>query len=259
MIAAVGSLNASVTAAFERDAAALIGGDLQIEVATHADPAARARGGPAAGARVVRGRRAPARSISAAERPPPRRLPQGGRRRLPALRRGRAAPALPLAEALRDNGAVVERAVLARLGVASSATASGSATSTVRIAAVVEREPDRLGGFFAIGPRLLVGNATSQAAASSAAGRARPLRLRAGPAARRRRPRRVAAGSRREAPDAGWRVQAAATSSRRSPAHRPPRHLPDPRRAHSARHRRPRRGARGRRLPRLPARHHRDA
>ena len=63
---------------------------------------------------------------------------------------------MPLAEALRDHGAVAESTLLARLGVAVGDTVRIGET-TVRITAMLVREPDRVGGLFGfgIGPRLL--------------------------------------------------------------------------------------------------------
>ena len=99
-----------------------------------------------------------------------------------------------------------------------SATASGSATPTVRITAVLVREPDRVGGLFGFGPRTAAGAARhARRGPGAAAGRAGPLRVPAGPAAGHRRRRRSQPVCSALGPmPAGGRA-ARATCSRRSP------------------------------------------
>ena len=64
-------------------------------------------------------------------------------------------PDLSLTEALSNRGAVVERGLLARLDVElGDRIRIGEAEFIVR--AVVEREPDRIGGFVSIGPRVFI-------------------------------------------------------------------------------------------------------
>ncbi|MGI9435584.1 MAG: ABC transporter permease, partial [Geminicoccaceae bacterium] len=64
-------------------------------------------------------------------------------------------PELTMSDALSDQGAAVERGLLARLGIEiGSAIRIGEADFTVR--AVVDREPDRVGGFISIGPRVFI-------------------------------------------------------------------------------------------------------
>ena len=69
---------------------------------------------------------------------------------------------MSLAEALRDGGGVAGP-LMARLGIAVGDRITVGDTS-VRIAAVLLREPDRVGGLFSLGPRVLVGRETLDAA-----------------------------------------------------------------------------------------------
>ena len=65
-------------------------------------------------------------------------------------------PAISLDEALADSGVVVERGLLARLGLAlGDPLRIGEADFVIR--AVIEREPDRIGGYVSIGPRAMIG------------------------------------------------------------------------------------------------------
>ena len=70
---------------------------------------------------------------------------------------------MPLAEALANGGGVAEPALLARLGL-DSATRVRIGDTDVEIRSVLMREPDRIGGLFSLGPRLLVGRSTLDAA-----------------------------------------------------------------------------------------------
>lgn len=58
-------------------------------------------------------------------------------------------------EALRDNGLVAERILVDRLGLEIGDEISLGRT-TFRLAAVIENEPDRMGGGFGFGPRVIV-------------------------------------------------------------------------------------------------------
>ncbi|MGI9502778.1 MAG: ABC transporter permease, partial [Geminicoccaceae bacterium] len=159
-IATVGVINAGVLAGLEEDSAALLGGDIKIQstnqpveeetlAALLPDIASR-RGD------VVRTNAMAYAGFSSGE----------GRRVVVGLKAvddaypliGTVAldpPELTMNEALSDQGAVVERGLLARLGIEiGSAIRIGEADFTVR--AVVDREPDRVGGFISIGPRVFI-------------------------------------------------------------------------------------------------------
>jgi putative ABC transport system permease protein len=75
--------------------------------------------------------------------------------RYPLYGRAETVPSRPLSDLLTDGGALVEAPLLARLGVAvGDRLVVGAASVTIR--GVVTREPDRAGGLFTLGPRVLV-------------------------------------------------------------------------------------------------------
>ncbi|MEM8949058.1 MAG: FtsX-like permease family protein [Pseudomonadota bacterium] len=154
-IASVGVINAGVLEGLEEDSSALLGGDLKIESTNRPVDEVRLEGLAPADARrsdVVR-----TNGMAYGD---------GDRRVVVGLKVVDDAyplygsvtldpPDLPLAEALSDRGAVVERGLLARLDVdIGDPIRIGDADFTVR--AVVEREPDRIGGFVSIGPRVFI-------------------------------------------------------------------------------------------------------
>ena len=153
-IAAVGVTNAGVIDAIKRDAAALLGGDIRLE-ATNLPIAQDVL----AGLMPSEARRSDAVRTNAMAFGPE------GRRVVVSLKAVDGAyplygalslePPLDLAQALADGGAVVEPGVLTRLGVGiGEQIRIGEATFTVR--ATIVREPDQLGGFEAIGPRVMI-------------------------------------------------------------------------------------------------------
>ncbi|MGH6943342.1 MAG: ABC transporter permease, partial [Geminicoccaceae bacterium] len=154
-IAAVGTINAGVVAGLERDAARLLGGDLALDVANV--PLAEDELAALAPPRARQ---------SATVRTNTMAYGNDGRRVVVELKAvsasyplyGRAVldPAMPLQSALAEGGAVVERGLLARLGLGiGDRFRIGGAELTIR--AVLEREPDRLGGLIEIGPRVMMG------------------------------------------------------------------------------------------------------
>ena len=162
IIAAVGILNQGVQTALERDARALLGGDVELEQANlpiaDADlarltPAGAARSGQIVLNTLATG--ASGRTIGVNLKAVDAAYPLVGEVLLD--------PPMPLAQALRGGGALVERTLLSRLGVQiGDEVRVGDAT--VRIAAVLVREPDRVGGLFGLGPRMLVLRDTLDAA-----------------------------------------------------------------------------------------------
>lgn len=207
-IAAVGNLNASVAAAFNRDAEALLGGDLQLEQANAPIPEDELGPLLPEGARVSR----VVRLSGLLAGPEGRLLPvtlKAVDDAYPLLGQVRLAPAgTSLPDALADGGLVVEAAALARLGVGVG-DALRLGDTPVRVAAVLEREPDRIGGLFSIGPRVLVSDDLL-----AASGLVQPgalvryeyrIDLPPGTDAAR-----FAADLKAARPDAGWRVQTAA-------------------------------------------------
>jgi putative ABC transport system permease protein len=154
-IAAVGVINAGVLEGLKRDASALLGGDIGIDASNLPLTEDELRGLIPPGARrsdVVR-TNAMARGA-------------GGRRVVVALKAVDDAyplygaveldpPTISLDQALADGGAVVEPALLARLGLkVGDKLRIGEADFVIR--AVIEREPDRIGGYISIGPRAMI-------------------------------------------------------------------------------------------------------
>jgi putative ABC transport system permease protein len=64
-------------------------------------------------------------------------------------------PPIPLADALADRGAVMDRVLADRLGLAVGSTFR-LGTTEFRLAAILEREPDSAAGGFSLGPRTIV-------------------------------------------------------------------------------------------------------
>ena len=154
-IAAVGVINAGVLEGLEEDSAALLGGDLKIESTNR--PVDDALLGDLVPGDARR---------SDVVRTNGMAYGRGNRRVVVGLKVVDDAyplygsvtldpPDLRLAEALSGRGAAVERGLLARLDVELGDRISiGEAEFVVR--AVVEREPDRIGGFVSIGPRVFI-------------------------------------------------------------------------------------------------------
>jgi putative ABC transport system permease protein len=152
-LAAVGTARDAVLSALERDAAVLLGGDVALETTGRPIPAEQRRAlvpPEARTAEVVS-----ATSILS--------TPEGDDLTValkavddayPLLGEVRLDPPMPMADALADGGLVVAPGVLQRLGVArGDRVRIGEADFTIR--AVLEAEPDRGGGAFRIGPRVI--------------------------------------------------------------------------------------------------------
>ena len=161
IIAAVGILNQGVQTALERDARLLLGGDLELEQANAPVPAADLErivppgGSLSAQVRLSTLAAADDRTVAVSLKAVDDAYPLLGEVGLD--------PPMPLAEALANGGGVAEPALLARLGLAVGDSVKVGETS-IQIRAVLLREPDRVGGLFSLGPRLLVGRATLDAA-----------------------------------------------------------------------------------------------
>ncbi|MGH6903525.1 MAG: ABC transporter permease [Geminicoccaceae bacterium] len=153
-IAAVGTINAGVIDGVERDAAALLGGDVRLEASNLPLPEGALAAVTPAGARrsdVVNTNAmaygAKGRHVVVGLKAVDDAYPLYGEIGLD--------PPIDLATALADGGAVVEPGLLARLGLKrGDPIRIGEATFTVR--ATILREPDRIGGFISIGPRVIV-------------------------------------------------------------------------------------------------------
>ena len=168
-IAGIGSFNAAIQEGLHRDAQALLGGDLDLRL-THrpASPEQvawlRARGRVSTAVRM--------RTMARPERPGPGTR-AGGDRTLVELKsvdgnyplygEVRTEPAEPLAQLLAKGtggayGAVVEQGLLDRIGL-KPGDLIRFGTATLRIAAVLLREPDLASGRFKLGPRVIISDA----------------------------------------------------------------------------------------------------
>lgn len=157
-VTAVGLLNASVQDSVRRDARVLLGGDVVLENPNMPIAPEELR-------EVV----PPGSTLSAVVRTNATVTGPDGRHLVVALKavdapypllgEVRLSPALPLDQALADDGVIVEETLLGRLGVKVGDRLQLGALST-RIAAVLVSEPDQFGGYFTIGPRLMTAQAT---------------------------------------------------------------------------------------------------
>ena len=209
-IGGVGSLAASVGAGIAADARDVLGGDIELRLlyrpASDEQRAFFARFGAVSEARELR-----AMARAAAD--------DAGRRLLVELKTVDGAyplygataldPPLPLAAALerRDGvwGAVADRALLERLGLRPGDRLRVGDLD-YRIAAVLQREPDRGAGLFSLGPRLMAASdslaATGLIQPGSLITYDYRLRLPAGGD-----PDAFAAAVRQAWPSAGWRIR----------------------------------------------------
>ncbi len=154
-IAAVGVINAGVLAGLEEDSAALLGGDLKFEstnrpmdeaVLQDLVPSSARRGDVVRTNAMAAG--GEGRKVMVGLKAVDDAYPLIGGIQLDPL-----TPAM--GKALAGQGAVVERGLLGRLGIETGDPLRiGEGDFTVR--AVVDREPDRVGGFVSIGPRVFV-------------------------------------------------------------------------------------------------------
>ncbi|HEX6142446.1 MAG TPA: FtsX-like permease family protein [Geminicoccaceae bacterium] len=152
-IAAVGLISAGIRAGVERDSAALLGGDLEIDSVHAPLPVAELQRIVPEGARLNRTIRTNVMASSGGERVVSQLKAVDDA--WPLYGEVRLDPPIPIEAALRDGGTAVERGLLTRLDLEiGDPVTIGEAEFEIR--AVVEREPDRLSGFFSIGPRLLV-------------------------------------------------------------------------------------------------------
>jgi len=156
-LVAVGSFAANLERTLGREARALMGGDLELRSPRPL--------GAAAARQLEALRAAGAATTEIRELVGMVRDPRGGATALVELKAvgpayplyGRldASPSRPLTASLADGGALVEDALLARLGLGvGDRIVVGTAPFTVR--GVIVREPDRASGLFTVGPRVLI-------------------------------------------------------------------------------------------------------
>ena len=158
-ITGIGSLRESVTQTVERDARALLGGDVVIESTNRTIPADEL-------AQIV----PPDATLSHSIATNAIAFADNGRQVATSLRAVdelyplygavSISPEQPLDAALADNGALAEASLLQRLQVEVGDSLE-LGTGRVEIRAVLVTEPDRLGGrYVGLGPRLMVSQAT---------------------------------------------------------------------------------------------------
>jgi len=161
-LAAVGTARDAVIAALERDAAVLLGGDVALRTTGAALADDERRGLVPEDARTTEVVRVTTivtgpdgDDLTVALKAVDSDYPLYGELRL--------APPMPVGEALSDGGLIVAPGALQRLGVAPGDRVSiGEKDFTVR--AGLEAEPDRAGGAFQIGPRVIAARADVEAA-----------------------------------------------------------------------------------------------
>ena len=161
IIAAVGSLSASVVAGIAADARSILGGDLDIRLiyrqASAAQLADLAAAGTVSATRESRAMARPADRADSAERVLVELKAVDGA--YPLYGTVTLAPDMALGDALaqRDGtwGAVADPALLQRLGLAVGERVRVGALD-YELRAALTHEPDRGGGVFALGPRFMV-------------------------------------------------------------------------------------------------------
>lgn len=154
-LVAVGTLGAGLESTLAREAKALLGGDVELRSARPLPAEAAAAVGRLVGARVVsvremvgmaRGRERGDSLLVDLKAPGPG---------YPLYGRLAITPAAPLASLLDRDGAVVQRELLARLGLElGDRLVVGDVTLTIR--GVVEAEPDRAASLVTLGPRVFL-------------------------------------------------------------------------------------------------------
>ena len=155
-LVAVGSFAATLSTTLTREAKALTGGDLELRAARPlpAEAVEELDALRGAGARVIAVRElvAMARVADGRSLLVELKAPEAG---YPLYGTLQTAPGAALTTLLADNGAVLQREALERLGLSVGDRFSlGAATFTVR--GVVEREPDRSASLVILGPRIFI-------------------------------------------------------------------------------------------------------
>jgi putative ABC transport system permease protein len=154
----VASFAASLDRTLGREAKALLGGDLELRSARPLDARARAALARLAGTGAT--------VTEVRELVGMARVPERGGTLLVELKAVEAGyplygrldtePPGPLGELLGEDGALVQEALLTRLGLAVGDPVWIGA-GRFRIAGVIRKEPDRSAGLFTLGPRVLIG------------------------------------------------------------------------------------------------------
>ena len=158
-IAAVGSTRTAILKGLERDGAALLGGDAELQFtyrfATEDERAWMQS--QAIQVSEITDFRSMIVVPSVSDAPPERALTQvkSVDAAYPLVGEVKLSPEMPLDQAIAANGAVMERVLADRLGL-SIGDSFNNGTGTFRLSAILQREPDSAGGGFGLGPRTLV-------------------------------------------------------------------------------------------------------
>lgn len=158
-IAAVGSTRTAILKGLERDGAALLGGDAELQFtyrfATEDERAWMQN--QAVQVSEITDFRSMIVVPAGTDAPPERALTQvkSVDAAYPLVGEVKLSPEMPLDQAIAANGAVMERVLADRLGL-SIGDSFSIGTGTFRLSAILQREPDSAGGGFGLGPRTLV-------------------------------------------------------------------------------------------------------
>ena len=151
-IAAVGVINAGITRTVERDSASLLGGDLVIEQPNNAIAEGDLPVQIPASSRSAQTIRTNAIAFASDERSLAVEF-KAVSSAYPLYGTIETEPANALGELLSEGNIIVEPSVLSRLGV-NVGSVLRIGTGEVRIAGIVTREPDKIGGYISLGPRI---------------------------------------------------------------------------------------------------------
>ena len=163
IIAAVGSLSASLVGGLRENARALLGGDVEVDLSTGAATPEQLAYFRAQAIEVsaIRDLRAMVRPTASATLPALVEM-KAVDAAYPLYGEVKLDPPQALQEALADGGAVAERELFDRLGLSvGDRVHVGDATFVLR-ARIIE-EPDRTAGPFSLGPRLMIADREMQA------------------------------------------------------------------------------------------------
>jgi putative ABC transport system permease protein len=160
-IAAVGTVNDAIVDAVRRDARVILGGDIELESPMQPLEAALLADLTPPEARVSQQVDVNSMAASGDHRTPV--VIKAVDDAYPLYGAITLAPSLRLDQALAGNGAVAERALATRLGI-EVGDRFRLGGQELELRAFIEREPDRVGGFVSIGPRLIISIATLEAA-----------------------------------------------------------------------------------------------
>ena len=158
-IAAVGSTRTAILKGLERDGAALLGGDAELQFTYRfaTEDERTWMQNQAIQVSEITDFRSMIVVPSGTDAPPERALTQvkSVDAAYPLVGEVKLTPEMPLNQAIAANGAVMERVLADRLGL-TIGDGFSIGTGTFRLSAILQREPDSAGGGFGLGPRTLV-------------------------------------------------------------------------------------------------------